>query len=317
MLIKSADDKQPDIDVLTALLERSDLYASTRQKIEQEIRTIRAGVAGEREAAHEIDFHYGDSKKLRGHPRPPDRSRRPGRPDRPSAASIGCSTSGSSRASTSPRESGSTNKANGSPSGTGRPHGIASPVEQNRQHVAVLREAFDQGLVRLPRRLGVKLKPQLHSLILVSSGARISRPRGPTAAARVDGLDTVIKVDQLATTIGKQVDETGALSTLGSLARLVSMETLEDIGRQLVALHRPSQVDWAARFGLSSAPAVPPVAVSLAATAASPATSRPCSSCGSSVSPKVAAYCEANTQRFGGLIICWDCQRRSRRDAGV
>jgi hypothetical protein len=37
----------------------------------------------------------------------------------------------------------------------GKPHGIASPVEQNRKHIAVLREAFDQGPVQLPRRLGV------------------------------------------------------------------------------------------------------------------------------------------------------------------
>jgi len=63
VLIKSADDKQPNIAALTALLARSDLYASTRQKIEQEIRRIRAGVAGEREAAYEINFHYGDSTK--------------------------------------------------------------------------------------------------------------------------------------------------------------------------------------------------------------------------------------------------------------
>ena len=315
MLIKSADNKQPDIDTLAALLVRSDLSVSTRQKIEQEIRTIRAGVAGEREAAHEIDFHYGDSKRLAViHDLRIELEGRVAQIDhllldqlldiwvfesKHYAEGVGVNEQGEwvvfwNR----------------------KPYGIASPIEQNRRHVAVLRQVFDKGLVQLPRRLGLKLKPQLHSLILVSSGARISRPKSRAAAALVDGLDTVVKVDQLVTTIDKQVEETGVLSTLGSLARLVNMATLEDIGRQLVALHRPNQVDWAARFGLSSAPAVPPAVISTAISAAIPAAGRSCSSCGSIVSPKVAAYCEANAQRFGGLILCWDCQRRSRRDAG-
>jgi hypothetical protein len=49
VLIKSADNKQPDIDALTALLARSDVDAATRRKIEQDIRSIRAGADGERE----------------------------------------------------------------------------------------------------------------------------------------------------------------------------------------------------------------------------------------------------------------------------
>ena len=58
MRLKTADDRQPDIDALEALLTRPDIDASTRTQIDREIKTIRAGARGEREAAYEIDFHY-------------------------------------------------------------------------------------------------------------------------------------------------------------------------------------------------------------------------------------------------------------------
>lgn len=314
MIIKSSDDRQPDIDALTALLARSDLSPSTRQKIEQEIRTIRAGITGEREAAYELDFHYGASTKsvvihdlrieVEGHTAQIDHLLISRFLDfwvfetKHFAEGVGVNEQGEWVA-----------------YWNGKPHGIASPVEQNRRHTAVLERAFDTGLVKLPRRLGITLKPQIHSLILVSSGARISRPRGRTAQARVDGLDTVVKVDQLATTIDKQIEAEGISSALGSVARMVSMETIQDIGRQLVALHQPGHVDWAARFGLGSNSIVRPSATQPpgpqpAVSVASPAAGRSCASCGSLVSPKVAAYCAANVERFGGRTLCYDCQRQ-------
>ena len=62
MQIKLADDKQPQLDALEALLTRPDVDGATRRRIEQEIRMIRAGVSGEREAAYEIEFHLGSHK---------------------------------------------------------------------------------------------------------------------------------------------------------------------------------------------------------------------------------------------------------------
>lgn len=310
MLIKSADDKQGDIDTLTALLARSDLYASTRQKIEQEIRTIRAGVAGERDAAYEINFHHADSpKRAVVHDLRIEVDGRVAQIDhlvitrmlemwvlesKHFAEGVGVNEQGEWVA-----------------YWNGKPRGIASPIEQNRKHIAVLNDVFEKGLVQLPKRLGVTLKPQVHSLILVSSGARISRPKSRAAQARVDGLDTVMKVDQLATTIGKQIDEMSALRSFGAMARLVSSETLTSISEQLVALHRPSRMDWAARFGLNSAPTRSPVVASPVVPAATPSANRSCASCGSSVTPKVAAYCTANAPRFGGRILCYDCQRKN------
>src|SRR5450759_1036572 len=62
MLIKAADDKQPEVDALEALLSRPDVGRERRARIEQEIRSIRAGVSGERDAAYEIEFHLAANK---------------------------------------------------------------------------------------------------------------------------------------------------------------------------------------------------------------------------------------------------------------
>jgi hypothetical protein len=63
MQIKAADDKQPDIDALNALLARPNLDAGTRGRIESELRRIVAGAKGERDAAYEIEFDHGPSRK--------------------------------------------------------------------------------------------------------------------------------------------------------------------------------------------------------------------------------------------------------------
>ena len=59
MQIKAADGKQPDLDALAALLERPGVDAATRRRIDTEMRRIRAGAAGERDAAYEIKFDSG------------------------------------------------------------------------------------------------------------------------------------------------------------------------------------------------------------------------------------------------------------------
>jgi hypothetical protein len=62
VLIKHADDKAEDIEILRRLLAHPAASADTKARIEQEIRFIQSGLVGEREAAYEIDFHFGPSK---------------------------------------------------------------------------------------------------------------------------------------------------------------------------------------------------------------------------------------------------------------
>ena len=60
---------------------------------------------------------------------------------------------------------------------------------------------FKTGQVPLPKRLGLTIRPTMISLALVSKTARISRPK-----AKIDGLDALIKNDQLNARISKDID---------------------------------------------------------------------------------------------------------------
>ena len=226
-----------------------------KRRIEQEIRRIRAGAAGERDAAYEIEFHSADNvNRVTIHDLRLEVGGRVAQIDHLVINRLLDTWVPESKhfsEGVSINDHGEWTGFSG-----GRPYGMASPIEQNRRHVAVPERAFAKGLVRPPKRLGiVRIKPWIRSLVLVSNGARIRRPRTTAAQARVEGLDTVIQADQLAATINRDRDT----RTLAAIAKVVSAETVQRIGRELAALHRPMTVDWAARFGLPSISAVPAV----------------------------------------------------------
>ena len=62
MIIKHADDKTTDIDILQALLTHPSATPDIRKRIEQEVRNIKAGVRGESEATQEMKVRYGESR---------------------------------------------------------------------------------------------------------------------------------------------------------------------------------------------------------------------------------------------------------------
>jgi hypothetical protein len=107
---------------------------------------------------------------------------------------------------------------------------MASPLEQNERHIAVLREVLKE--VELPVRLGIRIPPSVHSFVIVDQEARIDRPRGFDASR-------VIKADQLKARIWKDIDDENGLLSLLKAAKIVSRETLEFVARQLAGRHRP------------------------------------------------------------------------------
>jgi hypothetical protein len=161
----------------------------------------------------------------------------------------------------------------------------------------------------------VTIKPKFYSLVLVSNGARISRPRSKAAAAAVQGLDTVVKVDRFEAALDKAYNE----RSVAAIGKLISSEQAEAIARSLAALHVPATFDWAAKFGLPPAPVATPSTpvpapqpVVPPAAAPEPAAVPPvCASCGKQVSAAVLAYCAEHAPRFGGRTLCYPCQRAS------
>lgn len=297
MIIKHADSKQNDIVILQSLLNHPQANADTKTRIEREIRNIQAGIKGEQEAAYEMKVHYENSKNwMVLHDL---RIEHQGLFAQIDHLLINrwldmwvCESKHFSE--------GVAINEQGEFVGffRSKPYGVPSPIEQNNRHMLVLKRLFDSGAVPLPTRLGFTLKPSLSSLVLVSKGARIARPK-----AKLDGLEAVIKNDQLFKTIDKAVDDSGPLS---SIAKIVSTDTLEGVARAVVKLHEPLVFNWHGKFGLTEQVAP--------RTNDSPKTSPPssklqCHGCGCTVPYNVAKFCWFNKPKFGGNVFCMNCQK--------
>jgi hypothetical protein len=301
MQIKAADGRHQDVIELERLLDRPDVPQATRKRIEVEIRNIQAGERAEQDAAYHIELYFGRSQnwatihdlriEVDGLTAQIDHLLL----DR--TAEVWVCESKSFAEGVSINEHGEWSRW-----WHGKQAGMASPIEQNRRHIHLLQRVFDQGLAPLPRRLGlVPMKPRFRSLVLVSNDARITRPKH-----KVDGINEVIKAEQLKTRVFEQADKASALD----IARVMGKEGLEQFARGLAALHRPSHVDWAARFGVPASP--PPAAPSVVAPPSAPETRRPwlvkydgpCSSCGRLLTKGTPAVWD-NAQR---KMFCLDCR---------
>lgn len=328
MLIKAAEDRQRDLETLTALAARPDVDADTRQRIETEMRKIKAGLKGEQEAAYEIEFHWGDSKNYVSiHDL---RIEHEGRVAQIDHLLINRMLEMWVLESKHFGEGLGINE-HGEFTGfyRGRPYGVPSPIEQNRRHIEVLGSVLKSGRVEVPRRLGLAMLPNISSLVLVSKHARISRPK-----SKILGLETIIKNDQLFTTVVKQLDESSMAKSVMQVSRVIGTDTLEAFGRSLAALHTPVKFDWKGRFGLpEEAPRMtgrpPPLPKSRRPRQEAPTASvesaqreeataaaetgkgkkRICVKCQTPVSYSVARFCWFNKPRFGGEIYCMDCQK--------
>ena len=241
MLLKPADDRTLDLQALQALVNRPDVPSDVRSRIEQEIRNIQSGIRGEQEAAYEIEFHYGKARNWASiHDLRLECDGRVAQIDHLLINRVlECYVCESKRFA----EGVAINdQGEFTAFFNRRAYGVPFPLEQNRRHIAVLESVFKSGQVPLPRRLGLTIKPTMISLVLVSKTARISRPK-----AKIDGLDAVIKNDQLNARINKDIDANN--NPIG-LAKLIGQDTLEEFARALANEHRPIRVDWAAKFGL-------------------------------------------------------------------
>lgn len=247
MILKETDNKDTQLAELEAFLASPGIPTALRGQIEREFKFLRAGIKGERESAYDIDFYSGASKnRIVIHDLRIEHNGRVAQIDHlvlnrlleVYVLETKHFTEGVSI----------NDEGEFSIWFAGKPRGIPSPLEQNERHIAVLQDVFKT--LDMPTRLGIRLQPSFESLVLVSKNARIGRP---------DKFDTsrVLKSDQFERWIIKNIDSGSPLM----MAKLVSVETLAAIARQLVALHRPLAPDYRARFGITDEmlrPASPP-----------------------------------------------------------
>lgn len=306
MLIKEMDGREGDITELNALLAMPHIGAETKRKIQAEILKIQSGLKGEKDAAHQINFHYEQSKnwavihdlrlELDGNTAQIDHllinrflevyvceSKR-------FQEGIGINEHGEFYCYV-----------------QGRPRAIPSPIEQNNRHKFLLKRLFSSSEIELPTRLGLKMRPSLHSLILIANTSSIRRPKN---GKNVENLDRIIKVEQLYKRINKDIDDNspGAiLHTLTATAKIISSATLKRFAENLANLHAPIQTDWKARFGIVEPSAVQPLPAQTESHQLQ--TNRLfCSACKKTVTPNVASFCWNHKTRFHGKVYCYDCQ---------
>lgn len=316
MLIKKATDKGEDLETLRSLIGRPEISSDVRKSIEREIRNIQSGMRGEAEAAYEMEFHYGSSKNwMIVHDLRLECDGRVAQIDHllvNRCLDIYVCESKRFSEGVAVNEQGEFSAFFG-----GKPYGVPSPLEQNRRHMMVLEEIFRSGQVKPPTRLGIAIRPALHGVVLVSKTARITRPK-----SQVEGIDSIIKNDQLKAKIDRDFDKE---NNIFAVAKIVGQDTLEDFVRRLAAAHRPISFNWPARFGLS---AISPLDIDISVVVESQtnettrtvgsvdapqkdiSTSKlACASCGTVVAYKVAKFCWFNKSRYGGNVYCFDCQK--------
>jgi len=296
MLIKPIDERNSDITILNKLLEHPGINAGVRQKIEREIKQIRAGVKGENDAAYEIEFYLKDGKNYATiHDLRVEHNGRVAQIDHiiiDRFLNIWVCESKHFSSGIAINEHGECTTFY-----AGKAHGIASPIEQNKKHCDVLNKIFQDNVIEPQKRLGFTITPKIFSLILISNNARISRPK-----LKVDGLDTIIKAEKIFDKIQSDQDKQGA----SVIAKVISSETLKDFAERIVALHKPIPYDWRAKFGISDSSNN--TAKLQPHTSVTDDSNHRCASCGVSVSEKVAKYCAANNELFNEKIYCRDCQ---------
>src|SRR4051794_12086616 len=151
MLIKTADDRRPDIDALEELLHRVHVDARQRRAIQDEIWAIRQGAKAEADAAYQLEFDLRDSKYWALiHDLRIDVDGRIAQIDhlvisRMLEMFVCESKSYTGGVKVNEHGEWSTYRER-------RPVGIPSPVEQNRRHIKVLEQGIERGYVKLPRR---------------------------------------------------------------------------------------------------------------------------------------------------------------------
>jgi hypothetical protein len=238
---KEADDIRRTIAILEGLLRRRDLYPDRRERITQELKNIQAGSRAEREAAHEIELHFGSSPhwatlhdlrfEVGGYVAQIDHiliNR---------LAEIWVCESKHFSEGAVINERGEWLR-----SWQGSLGGMPSPVEQAHRQALLLSRIFDERRVPAPRRLGiVRWRPHIRSLVLVSNNAWIDRPH-----INASWLAEVIKAEHLRTSLYDAYDQMSPLRMVG----LIGTGALANLGRQLAELHTPLERDWEAYFGL-------------------------------------------------------------------
>ena len=303
MILKHKDDLAPRIAELERVLLIPNLSKEQRDHLQDELAAMRAGNKGEKEAAYHIDFGWKDGKNsIVIHDLRIEYGGRVAQIDHLILMrTLDCHVLETKGFGSEVRISKAGEWETRTRFGW---RGIPSPVEQNRRHIEVL-QAFVRAQNLLPKRFSLPLPLRFHNWVLIAPKCQIRRGG--------KDWDRVVKMDLFEKRFGECANATGFLETLSSVSKLVSLETIQNIGESLVRAHTRSKTNFAARFGIDvSNIDVRGIANGPSALSPADVEETRCEKCSTAVDTQVIKYCRVNLKRFHGKVLCRSCQQPAR-----
>lgn len=306
MLIKSKDSLDPALDTLQRLLESPSLTREQKESIEEEVRNIRAGARGEKQAAYHIDFRLKDAKNYASlHDLRLEHNGRVAQIDHLIVGRFFDIILVESK------NIGTAIRANADGEFEVKTRfgwrGMASPIEQSKRHARVLLDLITD-LNLLPKRLGFLIRPKFHHWVLVPPECNVMQK--PKDAE-------IIKMDLFEKHMDRWIDKNSA-----NIMKVCSRETIADFAQALVTYHHPITMDFAAKFGVSltepEADQPPVVSIATPEVIAPPPAiveAQLCDSCRVPIDTKVVNFCRFNRARFDSQLLCRECQAKPKPPA--
>lgn len=305
MLIKSADDKSQRIALLESLLQTPQLSGDQKTWLQREVKNVRYGVQGERDAAHYIDNHFADAPN---HAVIHDlRLVHEGEVAQIDHLVIARgfvfylletkNFSGNLQI----NELGEFTVNYG----PDKAFGIPSPLEQSRRHENILAKVLEQ--LGITGR--IQSKPNFQHVVLIHPKGTIQRPD-----TKEYDTSNVIKADQFTSWHKKHVEKNvSTFQVLGSMFNLRSADTVREWAEKLVSQHRPPDLLALPEFlqaARRAAPVVPPSpsGASSGDVGGNEKKRCICATCAAKISFAEAKFCWNNPRRFGGLQYCREHQ---------
>ncbi|MDP3430750.1 MAG: nuclease-related domain-containing protein, partial [Desulfomicrobium sp.] len=288
MIIKSIDPKQKEIAALTTLLQQAE---TPNQKflIEREIRSLKAGIFGEEDAAYYINFYFGNSKYWAViHDLRIEHDGSVAQIDHiliNRLFQVYVIESKNFSYEIVINDNGEFALKSDS-----RLFGIPSPVEQNNRHLFLLKKFVASNNIA-PRRLGIPIIPQYKSLILMSPKSVITRPD-----KKKFDTDCVIKADTLRTKIDKNADKITPIEDLFLLGNISSLKSVTDFAEKLQSFHSKSSINYHKKFGIQTTADDPiqTVIEKCNGTSAQSENKYYCFKCNKKIQSNVASFCWNN-----------------------
>jgi len=162
--------------------------------------------------------------------------------------------------------------------------GIANPVEQNRRHIAVLKELVEAEKLA-PQRLGLPMPCDYYNVVAISPKCSI--------VGQFPKNVLIFKMDDLI----KKIRD--ADPSMTSVFKMVGQQSIEEFCRKIVSYHKPSPLN----------DIVMPEARKVVESLKEPA-SGVCEGCRGPVSSQEVFFCRLtkNKSRFAGKLLCRKCQ---------